>query len=200
MQGPQGARDSRYKWLVANIIPYEGRVRRWLHRMAPSLSPSDTDDVIQEAYTRIWQRVDIERIEDAHSYFRATVRNLVTAHAQRARIVPMERLEEIEALKIPLAPDAERTVSARQQLERVHKIVESLPRQCRRVMIQKLWGFSTSEIAEQLSVSVHTVQKHSARGLGLIVQEMGDIGLNDRASANETGPDAKARTDYREDH
>jgi len=56
------------------------------------------------------------------------VRNLLLEHVRRARIVPMERLGEIEALRIPSEePGPERQVTARQELERLERPVHSEP-------------------------------------------------------------------------
>lgn len=185
MQGPH-AGDSRYRWLIANIIPYEGRIRRWLRRTAPTLSASDIDDVIQESYARIWEKTDIACIENTPYYFQAIVRNLVAQQAHRARIVPMERLEEIEALRIPAGIDAEVSASARQQIERLQDILEKMPRQCRRVMTLKLWGYSQRETANELGIAESTVEKHIVKGLALVVAAMSDGALTDRQSTDES--------------
>lgn len=166
----------KHRWIATHILPLEAEVRGWLRRHVHSLTSADADDLIQEAYARLWD-ADFGQINNARGYFYATIRNLLLEHARRARIVPMERLGEIEALRIPSEePGPERTVSARQELERLTAIVEGLPEQCQRAFrLQKFHGFSQREIATAMSISEKTVEKHLAaalvRVLDTLVQE-----------------------------
>ncbi len=157
---------ARHLWLAAQILPHEGEVRGWLRRHAHSLSATDTDDLIQEAYSRLWL-ADFATIKNGRSYFYAVVRNLLLEHVRRARIVPMERLGEIEALRVPSEdPGPERSVTARQELERLEQIVKSLPEQCQRAFrLQKFRGLSQREIAAEMCISEKTVEKHLATAL-----------------------------------
>lgn len=70
------------------------------------------------------------------------VRNLLLEHARRARIVPMERMGEIETLRIVSdEPEPERRISARQELERLQALITALSPQCRQAFeLQKLPG------------------------------------------------------------
>jgi hypothetical protein len=62
--------------------------------------PFDVDDLMQDAYLHLCD-VEFTRITNARAYLVAILRNLLAEEARRARIVPMERLGEIEALRIP---------------------------------------------------------------------------------------------------
>ena len=141
-------------------------MRGWLRRHVHSLTSADADDLIQESYARLWA-ADLSGVGQGRSYFYATIRNLLLEHARRARIVPMERLGEIEALRIPSEePGPERLVTARQELERLVAIVEALPEQCQRAFrLQKFHGYSQKQIAQEMSLSEKTVEKHLAVAL-----------------------------------
>jgi RNA polymerase sigma factor (sigma-70 family) len=154
-------------------LPFEGEVRGWLRRHVYSLTSADADDLIQESYARLWAS-DLSGVEHGRSYFYATVRNLLLEHARRARIVPMERLGEIEALRIPSEePGPERHVTARQELERLLAIVERLPAQCQRAFrLQKFHGYSQKQIAVEMKLSEKTVEKHLAVALLRVLDEL----------------------------
>lgn len=77
-----------------HILPHEADVRAWLRRHVHRLSAAEIDDLIQDAYTRLWT-AEYARISNGRAYFFATVRNLLMEQARRARIVPMERLEGV---------------------------------------------------------------------------------------------------------
>jgi RNA polymerase sigma factor (sigma-70 family) len=181
---------ARHLWIATHILPLEGEVRGWLRRHVHTLGSADADDLIQEAYARLWQ-VDFSQIDNPRAYLYTTVRNLLVEHARRARIVPMERLGEIEALRIPSdEPGPERRVGARQELERLARIVEALPEQCRRAFqLQKFRGLSQREIAQDMNISEKTVEKHLATALGRVLetlkQEEGDPTANSASGVGE---------------
>lgn len=152
--------ETRYRWLATHILPCEGEVRAWLQKHVRSLRVSDHDDLIQEAYARIWE-ADLTRIGNARGYFYTIVRNLLIEQARRARIVPMERMGEIESLKfISDDPGPEQRVGARQELENLCRIIAGLPMRMREVLnLRSFEGYSRREIAEQLGISERTVEK-----------------------------------------
>jgi len=152
---------ARNRWIASHILPYEREVRNWLRRHVHTLTNDDMDDLIQEAYARLWL-VDFTQVSHGRNYFYTTVRNLLLLHARRARIVPMERLGEIESLRIASEePSPERQVAARQDLERLLAIVEDLPPQCQRAFkLQKFHDLSQKEISREMNISEKTVEKH----------------------------------------
>ena len=170
------------------MLPYEGDVRSWLRRHLHSLTETDADDLIQEAYARLWLS-DFSHIQNGRNYFHTIVRNLLVEHVRRARIVPMERLGEIEALRIPSeAPGPERHVSARQELGRLISLLEKLPAQSRTAFqLQKFYGLSRKEIAQRMSITEKTVEKHLATALFRI--------LHARRDEDRDGPQARREED-----
>lgn len=166
--------QSKYQWVAAHILPHEAEVRGWLRRHVRSLSAADIDDVLQEAYVRLW-RADFSQVCSGRSYFFTVVRNLLLEQARRARIVPMERMSEIEALRlVSEEPEPERRVAARQELQRLREIIAELPKQCRRAFeLQKLHEMPQKEVALRMGVTRKTVEKHLAKALAKIIEAMG---------------------------
>jgi RNA polymerase sigma-70 factor (ECF subfamily) len=166
---------ARRKWVAAHILPYEPELRGWLRRRVHSLKSHDIDDLVQEAYARLLA-ADCGAIANGRSYLFATVRHLLYRQARRARIVPMERLAEIDALRLPreeLSP--ERRVSARQELERLERIVNALPEQARRAFqLQKFHGLTQKQIAVEMSITEKTVEKHLATALSRVLDGFAD--------------------------
>lgn len=166
---------ARHQWIAAHILPHEAEVRGWLRRYVRTLVPADIDDLVQESYSRLWRaEQELDRIGSGRSYFFAVVRNLLLENARRARIVPMERLGEIETLRLPSEePGPERRISARQELERLERIIETLPEQARTAFrLQKFRGFSQREIAAEMNISEKTVEKHLGLALKLILDAL----------------------------
>jgi RNA polymerase sigma factor (sigma-70 family) len=153
--------ETRYRWLATHIFPCEGELRSWLQKRVRTLRVSDHDDLIQEAYARIWE-ADPTRITNARGYFYTIVRNLLLEQSRRARIIPMERMTEIEALRIRSdEPGPEQQVTARQELESLCRIIATLPAKCRKIFkLRSFEGRSRREIATQLGISERTVESH----------------------------------------
>ncbi len=181
--------QERFQWIAAHVLPYEREMRAWVRRHVRSLAPADLDDLLQEAYMRLWA-ADFSQINNARGYFFTMVKNLLIEQARRARIVPMERMGEIESLNIiSLEPEPERHAVARQELERVQRIIARLPPQCRRAFeLQKLEGLSQREIALEMGVSETTVEKHLAKALARVMEALGakSVGVRRRRGVSGT--------------
>jgi RNA polymerase sigma factor (sigma-70 family) len=166
---------ARHHWVGSYILPHEGEVRGWLRRHVRTLNPYDIDDLLQEAYTRLWT-AEYTHITNGRSYLFALIRNLLLEQARHARIVPMERLGEIDALLIPSEePGPDRRANARQELERLERVVAGLPEQCRRAFqLQKFQSLSQREIALEMNIAEKTVEKHLAVALVRVLDALKD--------------------------
>jgi RNA polymerase sigma-70 factor (ECF subfamily) len=178
---------ARLRWIASQILPYEGEVRGWLVAHAASLNRSDVDDIIQEAYSRLWT-ANLTSITNPRAYLYSVIRNLVAERARRARVVPLERMGEIEALRIISEdPGPERSVSARQELARLMKLIARLPTQCRRAFeLRTFDGLSQREIASTMGISEKTVEKHLAKALVRVMSGMEDSARSGRPSVAST--------------
>jgi RNA polymerase sigma factor (sigma-70 family) len=172
---------ARYRWLAANILPHEPELRGWLRRRLRAFNENDVDDLVQEAFSRIWA-AEFGPIRNGRAYLFATVRHLLAEYARRSRIVPIELLGEIDSLNlISDEPGPERRVGARQELDTLQAIVALLPRQCRRVFeLLKFEGLSYREVAQEMGLSEKTVENHLTRALARI-----GAALATRTSAGE---------------
>jgi RNA polymerase sigma factor (sigma-70 family) len=164
---------ARHHWIASYILPREGEVRGWLRRHVRTLNSHDIDDLLQEAYTRLWT-AEYTHITNGRSYLFAVIRNLLLEQARHARIVPMERLGEIDALLIPSEePGPDRRANARQELERLEGVVAELPEQCRRAFqLQKFQSLSQREIAVEMNIAEKTVEKHLAAALVRVLEAL----------------------------
>jgi RNA polymerase sigma factor (sigma-70 family) len=169
---------ARYRWIAAHILPYEPELRGWLRRRLGPFSANDGDDVIQEAFARIWA-ADFSAVRNGRAYLYATVRHLLAEYARRSRIVPIELLGEIDSLSIVSdEPGPDRRVSARQELDRLRAIVATLPTQCRQVFeLRKFEGLSHREIAQRMGLSEKTIENHLTRALARITEALATCAL-----------------------
>lgn len=140
-----------------------------------SLRVENEDDVIQDAYAQMFAHGRFEEVVSGRAWFFSIARNIVLKQMRRDRIVRIDAVAEIDALGIvDYEPSAERAVSGRQELARVQRLIEALPERCRLIFqMRKIDGLPQREIAALLRVSENVVEKEAARGLRLILQELG---------------------------
>lgn len=171
---------SRHRWIAAHVLSCEAQLRAWLSRRLGTISASDVDDFVQEAFTRIWA-ADLSTIRNGRAYLYATVRHLLAEYLRHHRILSIESLEEIDLpghVSDELGPD--RRVSAQQEIERLRSIVAALPLQCRRVFeMRKFQGLSHREIAQRMGLSEKTVENYVTRALTRIAAVLANVGPNE---------------------
>ncbi|WP_336980465.1 sigma-70 family RNA polymerase sigma factor [Brevundimonas nasdae] len=177
-QGGGKSEQERVRWLGYEILPHEQDVRAWLRRSL--VTSNDVDDVIQESYCRLANLKAVEQIESPRAYFFQTARSVVLEQMRRARIVRIDAVTEIDALRIEWdEPSPERIAGGRKELERVMKIVATLPERSRRIFeMRRVMGLSQKEIARQLGVSENVVENEAARGLKAVLAGLAKADAN----------------------
>jgi RNA polymerase sigma factor (sigma-70 family) len=164
---------ARYRWIATNILPLEPELRGWLRRRLGAFGDNDIDDLVQEAFARIWA-ADFALIRNPRSYLFATMRHLLAEYARRCRIVPIELLGDIDSLNlISDEPGPDRRLGARQELDTLRAIVAELPSQCRQVFeLLKFEGLSHRDVAKRMQLSAKTVENHLTRAFGRIARAL----------------------------
>jgi len=164
---------ARLLWFAREVLPHEGDVRKWLAYKVRGLTSCDVDEVIQEAYARLWS-ADIERIQNARSYLFVTARHIVGENIRRSRIVAIELMADLESLNIvDDEVNAHRRLSGQQEVERLKQILLRLPQKCRQAFeLKKFEELSQREIAARMGVAESTVEKHLSKAFKLVSQAM----------------------------
>jgi len=161
--------DELVEWIGRCVLPYEGYARAWLRRA--SVKPNEIDDIVQEGYSRIASIESFRHITNPRAYFVEIVRNILFEQVRRSRIVRIDTVAELDALKITDdGPDQERTMIAKDELVRLKRLIDELPERCKRIFVlRKIDGMSQKQIAERLGITENTVETQVGRGLRLIL-------------------------------
>jgi RNA polymerase sigma factor (sigma-70 family) len=167
--------DGVIAWIGANLLPFEGEVRRWLRRARTARDHED--DIVQDAYCRIGAAQDLSHIRNGRAYFYTVVRSILIERFRREKIIKFESLAEIESLHvIDESPSAERVLSGQQQYEMVRRLIDGLPDRCREVFtMRKVHQLSQKDTAERLGISENIVEKEVARGMKLLMQAVAEM-------------------------
>jgi RNA polymerase sigma-70 factor (ECF subfamily) len=163
---------ARLDWFKATILPHEASLRARLRRVLPRRD--DLDDLVAEVITRAYATTDFTHVTAGRAYLFQIARNLIIDEARRAKIVSFEQISDIDLLVD--RSSAEEMLQARDELRRLEEIIETLPIQCRRAFIlRRVHDKSVREIAEEMGLSVSTVDKHIGRATIRVMQAIGQF-------------------------
>jgi RNA polymerase sigma factor (sigma-70 family) len=162
----------RHQWMADHVLVWEPDVRRWLHRCARALSVDDVDDLMQEAYARVW-RVNFSLVRDGRNLLFTVGNSVLKDQFRRARVVSIDSAEELEVLEYQVVPGPEQWHNARQQYEHLLQAVMRLAPQRRAVFeARKFDGLPIAEIAKRLGLSQRTVEKEMTLALYDVMEMM----------------------------
>jgi RNA polymerase sigma factor (sigma-70 family) len=152
---------------IAEILHLEGLLRAYLHRFAPK--PADLDDLLQETYSRLLA-VEPERrreIDSVQAFALTTARHIAVDWARHRRIVPIDFVEDLDALSVSTdGAQVDEIVNAHQELTQIAEAVAELPQRCAEVFtLRKVYGWSQREIAEHFGISISTVENHLVKAV-----------------------------------
>lgn len=167
--------EKRGEWFATHISPHETEVRRWLRKQSSNLSIDDLDDIVQEAYARIWAALDLSPIREGRPFFFKVAHNILLAGVRRAAVVSIEPIGDTDAPRISsLEPGPEREANGQQVLALVGMAISRLPERRRRVFeLKRIEGLTIEEIATKLLISKKTVQNHLTKALAFITEAVG---------------------------
>ncbi|MGM9798357.1 MAG: RNA polymerase sigma factor [Parabacteroides sp.] len=135
-----------------------------LYRIALALveSQEDAEDILQEAYAKLWSKRDaLEAVQNPEAFAVTTVRNLCldflrSPHAH-------SRSEPLEGVTLHCEDSPERQLELRDQLRQISRLIEELPPNQRQVIrlrgmedcsleeIAQITGFSDANVRTLLS-------------------------------------------------
>ena len=121
-----------------------------LYRIAPALaqSPEDAEDILQEAYTKLWSKRDsLEAVQQPEAFAVTIVRNLCLDFLRSPRT--NSRSEPLETVILHCEDSPERQVETRDQLRQVVRLIQELPPNQQQVIrLRGMEDCSVEEIAE----------------------------------------------------
>jgi RNA polymerase sigma-70 factor (ECF subfamily) len=145
---------------------YYRSLRFFASRLIPARPVAE--DITQEAFIRLWEKHNAFRCERSIKAFLYIItRNACLNFLKQGRREKMYENDWIHLLEE--AEDPPGTFTQSEMISNLSAAIESLPRECRRVMqLCYIEGLQNKSIANRLEVSVHTVKNQKARGLLLL--------------------------------
>lgn len=158
-------KNSNCSGITASFAAVESALKQYLLRFF--VRNQDIEDVLQETFLRAWESEQSQTIHSPRSFLFKVAKNIALSEINRKATQLTCYMGDLEELNVlDSTPSAEEGLDTHRNLEALSGLVESLPPQCRRVLVmRKVLGFSHKEIARNLNISTRTVEKHLTRGL-----------------------------------
>lgn len=177
------------RWLIDEVLPHQARYLATARRL--TRGSDEAADLVQEALVRLVALDGWAAIGDPRAYVVRSIHNIAMERMRRAKVVAFQQLSEVDTLDLSDdAPDAFRVVAGRDQMTRLGRALEALPERCRTVFVRRRFrDQSPGEIADDLGISLSTLEKRLARALYLLTRALdpGDAGPPDPVEPGEDG-------------
>lgn len=134
---------------------------------------AETEDVVQQVFVNIWEK----RTQlDIHTSVRAVLYKAVhNACLNRIKHFKVRQAHAQEVLSTESQEDAHDHLQANELQERILKAVESMPEQCARIFrMSRFDQLKYQEIADQLGLSVKTVENQMGKALRIVREALRD--------------------------
>jgi RNA polymerase sigma factor (sigma-70 family) len=149
------------------FLENETALKRFLGRILPI--SADVEDVAQEAFLRAFVASSTETVLMPKAFLFRIARNL--AINERSRMWNTSTTfvgdsSELDGLGSHEGVSSEEQLDSHRKMQLFSEAISHLPAKCRHVfLLRKVHELSHKEIAEQMGISVSTVEKHIAMGL-----------------------------------
>ncbi len=159
---PRGGRPAS---ILAAFLANQASLRGFISRFM--ISAHEIEDVSQETFLRAYKAEQQRTIDQPKAYLFRVAKNILLNDLNNTSRKATDYVDDLESLDVLDSSDTlEANVMAQQRLGIYCEAIAALPKQCRRVMLmKKVYGLPTKEVARRLNISVSTVEKHMTKGL-----------------------------------
>lgn len=136
---------------------------------------AEAEEIVQGTFLMIWERRETLEIRTAvKPYLYAMVRNACLNVIKHEKVKQQHAAVELAVAERSVESVA-RTVMASELENRIHQAMEALPDQCRLVFkLSRFEELKYAEIAEQLNISIKTVENHMGKALKIMREQLKD--------------------------
>jgi RNA polymerase sigma-70 factor, ECF subfamily len=135
----------------------------------------EAEEIVQSTFMQVWEKRKTLEIRTAvKPYLYAMVRNACLNVLKHEKVKQQHVAVEM-AFGERSIESVSRTVMASELESRIYKAMEVLPEQCRLVFkLSRFEELKYAEIAEQLAISIKTVENHMGKALKIMREQLKD--------------------------
>lgn len=152
-------------WFLREVLPLEAVLTQYLRNNWRNRA--EVADLLQDVYVRVYEAASEQRPSSTKSFVFTTARNLMLNRIRRDKIIPIETVDDLDALGLAAdTPSPETQSAAREELRRVQQALDRMPDRSREAFIlYHIDGLSQTEIALRMNIAEGTVRWHLKTGL-----------------------------------
>jgi len=154
-----------HAWFLRKVLPLEAVLTQYLRNNWRDRA--EVADLLQDVYVRVYEAAGEQRPSSTKSFVFTTARNLLLNRIRHDKIIPIETVDDLDALGLAAdAPSPETQSAAREELRRVQEALARLPARSREAFVfYHIDGLSQCEIALRMNIAEGTVRWHLKTGL-----------------------------------
>jgi RNA polymerase sigma-70 factor (family 1) len=155
--------DSRTEIFIKLFAESRQALHRYIRRFVRSSETAK--EIVQEAFLRTYR--ERESIITLRAFLFSTARNLAANEIRHRRTVERDTLANLDDSRIDAEYESLELALLRDERNRlIQQAIDRLPAQCRAAFTLRVFHeCSYKEVADQLGISVKTVEKHISRGM-----------------------------------
>jgi RNA polymerase sigma-70 factor, ECF subfamily len=135
----------------------------------------EAEEIVQTTFLSVWEKRDTLAIRTSvKPYLYAMVRNACLNVIKHEKVKQRHAVEEVALATSSYDSVGQALASSELEL-RIHRAMEQLPEQCRIVFkLSRFEELKYAEIADQLGISVKTVENHMGKALKIMREQLKD--------------------------
>jgi len=160
-----------HAWFLHEVLPLEAVLTQYLRNNWRNRA--DVADLLQDVYVHVYDAARKQRPKSTKSFVFMTAHNLLVDRVRRDKVIPLEAVEDLDALGIAAdTPGPETQSVARDELRRVQAALDQIPPRSREAFVlYHVENLSQREVAARMNISENTVGWHLKTGL----EEIADL-------------------------
>ena len=131
------------------------------------VNSQDVDDICQETFLRTYKSSLQSEIQKPKSFMFRVARNLIVSDFRKVSTQLNEYVEDINLVAPKIDVESlESDALAQEKLGIMCNAIANLPNKCRQaVIMRKIYGLSTKDIAKKMNISTNTVSNYITKGM-----------------------------------
>lgn len=150
---------------------------QYLYETVYRIIPMDEDvqDILQNVFIEIWKKYEVINIQNSLKlYLRKAAINRCMNHLRQNTRLP--QTQQVDELEIDLDCELQLQIEAEETSKMLYAAIDSLPLKCRVVFgLSRFEDMNYNEIAENLGISVKTVEHHITKALKLLRNKLEEL-------------------------
>jgi RNA polymerase sigma-70 factor (ECF subfamily) len=167
-----------HAWFLREVLPLEAVLTQYLRNNWRNRA--DVADLLQDVYVQVYDAAAKQLPKSTKSFVFITARNLLIDRVRRDKVIPLEAVEDLDALGAAAdAPGPEAHSIAREELRRVQAALDQIPARSREAFVlYHVENLSQREVAARMNISENTVGWYLKTGL----EEIADLLFSEQPS------------------